>query len=412
MSGESPGRHLDKNSGHQSAINKMKSAGIFPVYFNSVAKKANYYKKEILLRIGQIISSGTFLNGQWTTKLEHQLENYLNGGNVITVASGHDALLLALASLKLSPQDEVIVPANAYPTAFPVALSTAKLILVDVDENGQISFDDLIQKITPKTKVIIIVHMYGITSNLKKIMQLLKMRKVFIIEDCAQSFGTLYNNRPVGTWGDIGCFSFYPTKNVGTLGDGGAIWTKHHRYYAFFQKAKSYGEKTRYFSTFISGHSRMPEMQAAIISLYLDHFNKEKVIRKQLKEYFDSLIQKYKLEKFVTPIQSDKRSSPIFHLYPVKVKRRDLLRSFLSHRKIETHIHYPLPIHLQPSYAYLGYKKGDFSVAEHLSRSLLSLPFHSYLTKKQIQYVVESIHDFYYRSKPKQISPFKQRLKL
>lgn len=362
--------------------------------FNDVFLKAKKYSDKILKAVFKVIESKNYLSGKENRILENNLKKYLKGGNVVTVASGHDAILLALQSLDLKPEDEVIFPVNSYPTAFPVALTKAKLIPCDVDRNGLINVNEIAKKINKNTKVIILVHLYGFVVNIDEINKLVKGKNIILIEDCAQAFGAKYNNKPVGSLCDIGCFSFYPTKNLGTLGDGGAIWTKNNSYYQYFLEAKAYGEKNRYNSLFTSGHSRLPEIQASILNIYFKNIKKELNDRIKLAEYFNKRINEEKLANYVRPLNNNCHQS-LLHLFVVEAKKRNELQRYLKGKGIPTLIHYPYPIHLVPAFSYLGYKSGDFPIAERLLKNILSLPFHPMMTKKQINYIIKLIKRFY-----------------
>ncbi len=365
-------------------------------HFNHVRLHALNYQKELLKNIASVINKGYFFNGQQTKLLEKNLQKYLGKGYVATLTSGHDALSLALSCLKLSNNDEILFPVNVFPTAFPICSSSGKPVPVDCDRNGQIDIDDLLKKLTNRTKAVILVHLYGLVGQISKILNEIKGKNITLIEDCAQAFGSEYKNHPVGTYGDIACFSFYPTKNLGGFGEGGAIWTKHKKYYQYFLKAKSYGEKQRYFSDFIAGHSRLAEIQAGILNVYSNHLKSDYKKRKKLAHYYKKQIIKLRLNNFLRVLESDSDSNPITHLFVVEVKRRDALKKFLTRKKIETNIHYPYPIHILPAFSYLGYKKGDFPQAERLAKNILSLPFHQYLNLKDIDYITQNISEFYY----------------
>ncbi len=365
------------------------------IEFNQTALLAKKNQKEILKQFQNVLESGTFLAGKQNQILEKKLEKFLGKGLVTTTASGHDSLLLALKALNLNSNDEVILPANSYPTAFALAQSGVKLTPVDVDENGQLDPQEVEQKITKYTKVIVIVHLYGLVGNLEAVIRLAKKHKLFLIEDAAQSFGSKYKNKLTGTLGDIGCFSFYPTKNLGTLGDGGAIWTKNKKLHNFLQKAKSYGEKKRYLSEFVSGHSRTAEIQAAVLNYYLSLFDRNKKELQNVSKLYKRYLEIPTLLPFIRILNSSEESDPFQHLFVLEANKRDLLRRFLASKKIPTAIHYPYPIHLLPAFNDLQYKKGDFPVSERLSKRIISLPFHQYLTEKDIIYVVGLIKKFY-----------------
>ncbi len=327
--------------------------------------------------------------------LKNSLKRHFNLPYVALVASGHDALYLALSSLRLAPHDEIVLPANAYPTAFPTFQTGAKVLLVDVDENGQIHIKSLLKTISKKTKVVIVVHMYGLTTDVLLLQKICRVKNIILIEDCAQAFGGNFGKKPIGTFGDIACLSFYPTKNIGTLGDGGAVLTKHKRIFEWITKAASYGEKEKYQSLFVSGHSRLAEIQAGILNIYLSHSKKDFLMKKLLFEYYKKRLESKILIPSLRLLASHPKSDPVVHLCVVEAQKRDALRRFLAQRKIITYIHYPTPLHLLPAFSSLGKKKGDFVMSERLSKNIVSLPFDSHLSKKAIDSVVDTIEKFY-----------------
>lgn len=385
---------LELTSGLRSGINM--TANKIP--FNHVVIAAQKKRKQILKVIDNVIDSGQFLTGKQSQKLENKLQKYFGSGYVVTTASGHDSLLLALSALKLKSTDEIIFPVNAYPTAFPIFLSGCKPIPVDVDANGQMDINDLSRKITANTRAIIFVHLYGLVGNIDKALKIAKDKKIILIEDCAQVFGSKFKDKPIGTFGAISCFSFYPTKNLGSLGEGGAIWTNNKIYYDYFIKAKAYGETRRYWSEFISGHSRITEIQAAIINIYLNDIKKDIKKRKNLAKYYFDKLSSVKLRKYIRLLKSHPDADSVVHLFVIEAQNRDSLVKYLKKKNIETHIHYPYPIHLLPAFASIKAQVGMFPMAERLSKNIISLPFHGYLTKKDIDYVVKSIESFYERN--------------
>lgn len=364
------------------------------LHFNDVVLHAKSQEQLLIAALSDVVKSGIFLNGRQNIKLRLNLAGYLGAKYVHALASGHDALLLGLLALHLSKKDEVIVPANAYPTAFPVYLSGAKMVLCDVDANGQLDIHCLKKAINPRTKAIVLVHMFGLTGPVEEVAALAKKHDLTLIEDCAQAFGTKYKDRYVGTFGDIGCFSFYPTKNLGTHGDGGALITKSSSVYERVSMAKAYGEKLRYYSMFVSGHSRLPELQAAILNTYFKTIRSSFVKRQKMYDYFAQCITGLRLDG-LRCLASYTSSSPVPHLFVIECQHSTGLYKYLGLNHIEAHRHYPSPVHLIPAFKSLGYKQGDFPVAERLSRSCLSLPFHSYITKKQIDTIVRLIKRFY-----------------
>lgn len=364
------------------------------IEFNQTFLQAKKYKKVILKRVSNVIDSGIFLNGKEAKRLDKKLENFFGNGYFVTTASGHDSLMLAFKYFNLSSNDEIIFPANSYPTAFPVFLSGAKGIAVDVDKNGQLDPDELIKNITPKTKIVVVVHLFGLVGALNEIINICKQKKIILIEDCAQAFGTKYKNKYVGTFGDIGCFSFFPTKNIGTLGDGGGIWTKNKKIFDYFIKAKQYGEKERFYSEFLSGHSRLPEIQASVLNLYLETFSKDSYKKKILYSYFKKQLLKNKLlTQNVNILDSNKYSDPQIHLFVVRVKKRNDLIKYLGKNNIPSYVRYPFLINTMPAFNFL--RKRNFVNTQRLTKESLCLPFHQFLSKKNIRYIVNTISKFY-----------------
>jgi dTDP-4-amino-4,6-dideoxygalactose transaminase len=362
--------------------------------FNDLNIRSRKYRNEIKKLIDKVINSNRCFNGPENKKLEKNLQCFLKGGLITNVASGHDAILLSFLALKLKKEDEVIFPVNSYPTIFPIVQVNAKAVPCDVDENGLIDPKEIDKKITKNTRVIIITHLYGLVCNIDEIKKIIVGKNITLVEDCAQAFGSQYKNKSVGTLGDIGCFSFYPTKNLGTLGDGGAIWTKNKDIYDFIIMAKSYGELKRYYSLFPSGHSRIPEIQAGILNIYFNNIKKELDSRIELAKYFTKKIDKTKLIDYIRPLNNDSHQSPL-HLFVVETKKRNELQKYLNGKGIPTFIHYPYPVHLVQAFFYLGYKSGDFPIAERLAKNILGLPFYPMMTKKQVDYIVNMIKKFY-----------------
>lgn len=366
------------------------------ISINAVGIRAKKNKTKILKLISKIVDRGIFLNGIENRALVKNLQKYFKKGFSLPTASGHDALLLALESLNLNIDSEIIFPVNSYPSAFPVGLSKGIPVPVDVDENGLIDIDEVAKKITKRTRVIIAVHLYGLIANISSIKKIVRNKKICVIEDAAQAFNSRLSDKPAGVFGDISCFSFYPTKNLGTLGDGGALWTKNKTLYKRFLKAVSYGETKRYQSEFVSGHSRIPEIQAGVINIYFQEILKETKLKKEKFSLYLKLFQKSKLLDKVRIIYQNNNPGLILQSLVVEVKKRNELAEFLGKRGIETQIHYPTPVHLLKAFSYLGYKTGDFPGAERLSKNILSLPYHPFITQNEVKYVTEAIADFYY----------------
>ncbi|MBI1863456.1 aminotransferase class V-fold PLP-dependent enzyme [Candidatus Microgenomates bacterium] len=364
------------------------------IAFNNVQSKPLRHKKQLLKRFSSVLNRGWFFYGRENELLTERLEKQFGTGHVTLVGSGHDSLLLALQAVGCQANDEVIIPANVYPTAFPAAMSGAKVVLADVDQNGLLDIQHVARLITKKTKAIIPVHLYGLVVDIHALKRAVTNTTVKIIEDCAQAFGSMYKNKPVGTLGDIGCFSFYPTKNIGTLGDGGALWTTNKRYLKFFNEGVSYGERTRYKGHFISGHSRLPELQAAALNVYLDMFESEKAGKKKVLNHYKKAFSRLN-GRGPRLLYHEDDSDPLIHLLVIDAPRRNALQKYLNEQGIPTHIQYPHPVHKVGAFSHLESQSPQLIQAELLTKRILSLPFHSTLSKNHIHFIVERIAKFY-----------------
>ena len=365
------------------------------IAFNPVGLKSRHKRTTLLKAWKKVINSGIFLGGTQVKKLESFLRTYLQVPYVKTVASGHDALLIAFHSLRLKPDDEVIVQTNAYPSIFPIIQAGCQVKLIDCDENGQISLASLKNSVTLHTKVVLLTHLYGNTGDIASLLSFCHAKKIKLIEDCAQSFGTTFQNKMTGTWGEIGCYSFYPSKNFGALGDGGAITTPLPRIQSYIEAAVLYGEKKRYQSLFVSGHSRLPELQAAGLLTYSQSLKKTKKIRQKIKQWYEEEIATHHLQKHIRLLSSHPESDPFIHLLVAEVTQRTQLQHYLQQHHIITLIHYPSPLHKVAAFKNTSLGRGPFPIAERLSKTCLSLPFHEYLTRPQIKMIIRLIFKFY-----------------
>ena len=336
-------------------------------------------KTELQQAINRVLASGVYLMGPELVKFEQEFANYLKIKHVIGVGSGTDALTLTIKALGLTRQDEVIVPANAYPTAFGIASANVSLRLCDVDPNtANLTPKTISSALTSKTKAIVAVHLYGLPAPMKEINKLAKKHKLFVIEDCAQT---------ASAFGDLACFSFYPTKNLACLGDGGAIATNSSRLAKKLKQLRMYGEKQRYHSLTASAHSRLDEIQSAILRVRLKTLSKQVKKRRELANYYRS-----QLPAKMLLVDSPNHA---YHLFVIKTPRRKALQNHLSKHGIQTAIHYPKPIHFQPAFKYLNYRRGDFPNTEKLSRQVLSLPLHPYISKQDQDKIIRVINKFY-----------------
>ncbi|KKS75302.1 MAG: Pleiotropic regulatory protein [Candidatus Gottesmanbacteria bacterium GW2011_GWC2_42_8] len=320
----------------------------------------------------------------------------------VGVASGTDALMLSMQALGINnPGEEVIMPANSYPTAFAVVSTGARPRLVDID--GSFNIDPLkIEKaITAKTRAIIAVHLFGQPADLQKIMQTANKYNLPLIEDCAQAHGAVYKNptlpsglrgasKKVGSIGKIGCYSFYPTKNLGAFGDGGMIVTNDEELFKKIKLLRMYGEEERYKSVLQGRISRLDEIQAAILSVKLQYLDKWNERRREIAGKYRSHLENSPC-RLPPALPFTKH---VYHLFVIRTKKRDLLKNYLEKKGIATGIHYPVPIHLVPSFKSLGYKEGDFPESEKAAKEILSLPMFPELKDSEIVKVAQEINSF------------------
>ena len=373
-------------------------------------------KNELDEALIKVAESQYFILGPEVESMEKNFNKYLNVKHSLGVSSGTDALLLALMAVGIKQGDEVIVPTYSFfATAGVVSRLNAKPVLTDIDPvTMNMDAGDIEKRITKKTKAIIPVHLYGQSADMEKIMSIAKKHNLIVIEDAAQAIGTQYKDgRMVGTIGDIGCFSFFPSKNLGCFGDGGLITTNDDKLWDNLHIMRVHGAKPKYFHKVIGGNFRLDALQAAVIKVKLPHIDKWSEQRRRNAElYTKTFVQKGLAEeegrikfddknKVLLPkaVYKDKsaevKNYHIYNQYIIRIQKRDDLRNFLAEQKIGTEIYYPVPFHIQECFADLGYKKGDFPVSEAVAETTLALPIFPELTEEQIKFVVESIAKFF-----------------
>ena len=375
-------------------------------------------KKEIDETLIRIAESQYFILGPEVNNLEDKFCEFLNVRHAVGVSSGTDALLLALMAIDVGPGDEVIVPTYSFfATAGVVARLNAKPVLTDIDP---VTFNmipgDIEKNITEKTKAIIPVHLYGLCADMHPIMKIAEKHNIKVIEDGAQAISAVYaDGRCAGTIGDIGCYSFFPSKNLGCFGDGGLVVTNDDKLAETLKIKRVHGGKPKYYHKVIGGNFRLDALQAAIIGVKLPHLNEWSEKRRKNAALYTELFVKHNLaecegvtvinenNKVLLPkaVYKDKSEKPgmsnhhIYNQYVIRVEKRDELKNYLMENDIGTEIYYPIPFHLQECFDYLGYKEGDFPNAEFAAKSSLALPIYPELTRDQIKYVVGKINDFY-----------------
>lgn len=352
---------------------------------NSVVKNA------CLKKIMKLADSSAFTLGPEVVKFEKNFARFCGAKFCLGVGSGTDALRTALLACGIKKGDEVITSPISYTsTSLAIAHCGGRPVFVDVLENGNIDHTKIETAITKNTKAILVVHMYGNVCEMSQIKLIAKKYKLFLIDDCAHAHGASYKGKIAGSLADISCFSFYPTKNLGAWGDAGAVTTNDRQLYKKACLYKNYGELTQNYSLIIGYNSKLDAVQAAVLGEKLKHL---KIWNRKRSVCAKRYTQALRGVGDIKTLQFSKNCS--YYNFPVNTDYRDTLKEFLEKRGIQTFIRYPLPIHLQECFKYLGNKKGDFPSAEKHARTVLSLPFYPFLSEESQKYVVDSIKNFF-----------------
>ncbi|MBQ2658436.1 MAG: DegT/DnrJ/EryC1/StrS family aminotransferase [Erysipelotrichaceae bacterium] len=359
---------------------------------NNLKRQYDLYADEYNRKALEVLESGWYILGNEVKEFEKEFASYIGSEYCTGVASGMDALTIAFRVLNIGKGDEVIVCSNAYiACVMGITLNGATPIFVEPDIYDNIDAEKIEKKINEHTRAILAVHLYGQSCDMTKICELAQKHNLKVIEDCAQAHGTMWMDRKCGTIGDISCWSFYPTKNLGAYGDGGAITTNNPEFDAQIRIIRNYGSKKLHYENDIIGmNSRLDEMQAGLLRIklkHLDELNNERnrIAKRYLKEVDNPLIR---------PLQTRPGSNNVYHQFVIHCVKRDQLIEYLKENEIGTIIHYPIPPHLQKAYAYLGYHEGDFPIAEKYAKEVLSLPIYNGMSADEIDYVIDKLNHF------------------
>lgn len=349
------------------------------------------YQEEIETAALRVLRSGWYVLGPEVSAFEEEFARYVGSGYCVGLASGLDALWLAFRVLGIGSGDEVIVQGNTYiASVMGITINGATPVLVEPDEFYNIDADRIEEKITEKTKAVLVVHLYGQASNMDKIVELCRKYKLRLVEDCAQSHGAAAGGKVTGTFGDIGCFSFYPSKNLGAFGDAGAIVTDNEAIAKAMKMYRNYGSEKRYYNKVVGANSRLDELQAAMLRVRLAHMEELTEERREIAARYTGLLRN---EKLILPAVRD-GVTHVWHQYVIRAERRDELIAHLEKRGIGTIIHYPVPPHLSEAYEYLGYQKGDLEITEKYADTVLSLPMYNGMTEEEQMRVIRCLNDF------------------
>ncbi|WP_449539526.1 DegT/DnrJ/EryC1/StrS family aminotransferase [Ferdinandcohnia sp. Marseille-Q9671] len=347
----------------------------------------NTIKKSVL----EVIDSGSYILGEKGRNFEEQISVYLNAKYSVGVANGSDALILALEALDIGPGDEVITtPFTFFATAEMIARVGATPVFVDIEpQTYNIDPEKIETAITDKTKAIMVVHLFGKAVNMDPIIEISKRHQLKIIEDTAQAIGTVYKGQKVGQIGDVGCFSFFPSKNLGAFGDAGLVVTNQKDAYEKLSCLRNHGSMERYIHSYIGVNSRLDEIQAAILI--------EKL--KMLEFFLDNrreIANRYTLElsKIVKTPPMIKDRSHTFHQYCIQTEKRDELMDYLIKKGIASSIYYPIPLHLQKAFQYLNYQIGDFPISEKSAKEIVALPIFPMMNESQQEYIISAVKEF------------------
>jgi dTDP-4-amino-4,6-dideoxygalactose transaminase len=359
--------------------------------FFDLTKQYASLQPEIDEATARVLKGGWFILGPEVKAFEQEFAEYNGVKHAIGVGSGTEALHLALLALGVGAGDEVItVPNTAVATVAAIELTGARAVLCDVRPDSMlIDVDHLARAITPRTKTIIPVHLFGQSADLDPILELARERKISVLEDCAQAHGATYRGQRVGAYGDIAAFSFYPTKNLGAYGDGGAIVTQNAELAERVNLLRQYGWRERYTSDIKGMNSRLDEMQAAFLRVKLRHLDAWNTARRERAGLYTELLHS------VAPPREMAYGQAVYHLYVIQSAQRDLLAEHLKANGIGTAIQYPHTIHRQPAYANLGYREGSLPVSERLAGEILSLPLYPEIPLDDVRTVANAVNQFY-----------------
>jgi dTDP-4-amino-4,6-dideoxygalactose transaminase len=349
-------------------------------------------RPEVDVAIQQVLDASWYILGEQGRRLEEEFAAYLGMAHAVGVGNGTDAIQLALTALGVQPGDEVITtPTTAAPTAMAIRSAGAIPVFADIDERT-VTLDPaaVARHITPRTRAVVPVHLYGHPVDMDPLLALAREHNLKVVEDCAQAHGTRYRGRLVGTMGDAAAFSFYPSKNLGAYGDAGAVVCHDPDLARKLRMLRNYGEEERYHHTIEGINSRLDEIQAAILRVKLPHLDAWNERRRAIAAQYNRGI----CHKGVILPAEQPWGHHVYHLYVIRTAHRDALRQHLADHGVGTQIHYPIPLHLQKAFAYLGQGPGTCPVSEALAPQLLTLPMYPELTDEQVAYVADCVNDF------------------
>ena len=361
------------------------------VMTNRLDRGFEKYQEEFEQKALEVLRSGWYILGNEVKEFEKEFATYTGSKHCVGLASGLDALWIAFRILGIGPGDEVLVQGNTYiASVMGITMNGATPIFVEPDEYFNIDTKKLEEKITEKTKAILVVHLYGQASKMDEVVELCKKYNLRLVEDCAQSHGACYKGQMTGTFGDIGCFSFYPSKNIGAYGDAGAIVTNDDKIAEDFRVFRNYGSEKRYYNKIVGANSRLDELQAGLLRVRLSHAQEMEDERIAIANRY---LAELKNEKFELP-KVRENCTAVWHQFVIRCDERERLIQYLDENGVATIIHYPIPPHLSEAYAYLGYEKGSFPITENCANTVLSIPIYVGMTEEEQTKVIDVLNAF------------------
>ena len=358
---------------------------------NNLQRQYELYAEEYEKKAVEVLRSGWYILGNETASFEKEWATYIGTKHCVGLASGLDALWISLRLLGIGAGDEVIVSSNAYiACVMAITINGATPVFVEPDNYYNLDAKRIEAAITPHTRAILAVHLYGQTCDMTAITDIAKHHSLKVVEDCAQSHGNHWNGKKAGAFGNAGCFSFYPSKGCGAFGDGGCIVTNDDELAGSCRVFRNYGSEKRYYNRVVGTNSRLDELQSGLLRVKLSHLDACNAERNRIAARYLNGIH----NPLITLPAVRPGADHVWHQFVIRCKQRDALQGFLEERQIQTLIHYPIPPHLSEAYAYLGKHTGDYPVAEQFANEVLSLPIYNGMTEEETDYVTEAVNAF------------------
>ncbi len=358
---------------------------------NRMDRGFQMYQQELESKAIEVLRSGWYILGKEVEQFEKEFAAYTGGKYCVGLASGLDALWLAFRILGIGKGDEVLVQGNTYiASVMGITINGATPVFIEPDGYYNIDVSRLEEKITSKTKAILVVHLYGQAANMAEVIRIAEKYHLKVVEDCAQSHGACFEGRMTGTFGDVGCFSFYPSKNLGAFGDGGAVIVNKEELAQKFRVYRNYGSEKRYYNMVVGTNSRLDEIQAGLLRVRLSHLEELNQERSQICKRYLAEIQNPDIK---LP-QVQKGATHVWHQFVVRTVNREDFIYYLEQKEIGTIIHYPIPPHLSEAYAYLHTDRSQLVITEQYANEVLSLPLYNGMTKEEQDYVIDAVNHF------------------